>query len=373
MNGLNPLESKHAMSIKSDQYDCGFVEMQGYRNTMEDESLICYQSEQQEGEYLETTCFGVFDGHGGSEASKFVKEHLVSTLSLPSHILTSADHPLIVHQIELLDQAFRTSCDHDNHASRAGTTCCVALFQTCGTSKQLTIVNIGDSRALLYSKEGTLLCVTEDHKPDNDRETTRIQEAGGLVVCGRVNGQLAVSRAIGDFNYKMQRLIPEAEQWVVSTPDIYTWSIPDESRLLVCCDGIFEKLSNEQVIRFLHALVTLNPGMSPKDQMLHLVEYALESGSKDNMTAMLTVFTSDKNDSINSTDSNNSSNSTNASSTSPSSSSPIRHIESHYEYIKDPEKKIKAQSDEQFRRIAKIFKERQHTFKYINNLKTMEN
>ena len=43
---------------------------------------------------------------------------------------------------------------------------------------------------------------TEDHKPFNPREKERIQNAGGSVTLQRVNGSLAVSRALGDFDFK---------------------------------------------------------------------------------------------------------------------------------------------------------------------------
>jgi len=44
--------------------------------------------------------------------------------------------------------------------------------------------------------------MSEDHKPDNPGELARIQRSGGFVEDGRVNGMLALSRALGDFEYK---------------------------------------------------------------------------------------------------------------------------------------------------------------------------
>lgn len=41
-----------------------------------------------------------------------------------------------------------------------------------------------------------------DHKPDDIKELNRISAAGGYVVDGRVNGNLNLSRALGDFEYK---------------------------------------------------------------------------------------------------------------------------------------------------------------------------
>lgn len=44
--------------------------------------------------------------------------------------------------------------------------------------------------------------MSEDHKPDNVLEKTRISDAGGFVSEGRVNGNLNLSRAMGDLEYK---------------------------------------------------------------------------------------------------------------------------------------------------------------------------
>ena len=44
--------------------------------------------------------------------------------------------------------------------------------------------------------------MSEDHKPDNELELKRIKDAGGNVYDGRVNGNLNLSRALGDLQYK---------------------------------------------------------------------------------------------------------------------------------------------------------------------------
>lgn len=52
------------------------------------------------------------------------------------------------------------------------------------------------------SKAGKVTELSHDHKPDNDGELKRIKAAGGFVDDGRVSGIIAVSRAIGDWEYK---------------------------------------------------------------------------------------------------------------------------------------------------------------------------
>jgi serine/threonine protein phosphatase PrpC len=44
--------------------------------------------------------------------------------------------------------------------------------------------------------------MSKDHKPDDPLEKSRITEAGGFVTEGRVNGNLNLSRALGDLEYK---------------------------------------------------------------------------------------------------------------------------------------------------------------------------
>lgn len=63
------------------------------------------------------------------------------------------------------------------------------------------VANAGDSRAYIYSGK-KVVELSKDHKPDDELERKRIEGAGGFVLEGRVNGNLNLSRAIGDLEYK---------------------------------------------------------------------------------------------------------------------------------------------------------------------------
>lgn len=63
--------------------------------------------------------------------------------------------------------------------------------------------SLGDSRALLSRKDDQLFA-TRDHKPKSPTEKKRIEEAGGAVVRGRVNANLALSRGFPFFAIYMK-------------------------------------------------------------------------------------------------------------------------------------------------------------------------
>ena len=79
----------------------------------------------------------------------------------------------------------------------AGCTSVVAVLH----GSTLYCANAGDSRCVLC-RGGEAVDMSMDHKPQLDSERQRILKAGGFVSDGRVNGSLALSRAIGDLEFK---------------------------------------------------------------------------------------------------------------------------------------------------------------------------
>ena len=69
-------------------------------------------------------------------------------------------------------------------------------------------------------------------------EKARISAAGGYVDFGRVNGNLALSRAIGDFEFKKSADLSPEQQVVTAFPDVVTHEISnDDEFLIIACDG----------------------------------------------------------------------------------------------------------------------------------------
>ena len=99
------------------------------------------------------------------------------------------------------------------HGPAAGCTAVCAIV----SDNHLVVANAGDSRCVL-SRDGKAVALTEDHKPNNEEEFSRIMKAGGFVADGRVNGSLNLSRALGDLEYKQAQLPPEERLWWVPGP-----------------------------------------------------------------------------------------------------------------------------------------------------------
>lgn len=108
-------------------------------------------------------------------------------------------------------------CNLPDHAIHAGATAIVAVL----TGRVLTVANAGDSRAVLCRAGGVTFPLSMDHKPQHMVEMNRITKAGGFVnQFGRVNGNLNLSRSIGDLKYKQVPGIPPPDQIITAEPDI---------------------------------------------------------------------------------------------------------------------------------------------------------
>mmetsp|Transcript_61903 Transcript_61903/g.134130 ORF Transcript_61903/g.134130 Transcript_61903/m.134130 type:complete len:268 (-) Transcript_61903:7-810(-) len=225
--------------------------MQGWRDSMED-AHFAVRSLGSGGGWETTAAFGVMDGHGGSQVAKFCEHHLPYEISLgPSQdvcaALTSAFHQT--------DENLRRSWYVDAVAQGCTAVVC------CVRSDAIFVANAGDSRAVLC-RAGRPVALSEDHKPGLASERARISKAGGFVAdidhghmtISRVNGDLSLSRAIGDLRYKQRPDLSPEDQVISATPDVRTfWRQPNDEFMVLACDGIWDVLSNADVVRFVRA------------------------------------------------------------------------------------------------------------------------
>ena len=147
--------------------------------------------------------------------------------------------------------------------SFAGCTATVILV----TKTEIICANAGDSRTVL-AKSGKAKDLSEDHKPENTEEMLRIQRSGNYVEDGRVNGMLALSRALGDFEYKNNKTMQAKDQAVTAFPDISIEPIDRNTQfVLLACDGIWDVKTSQEAIDFMMQKLYVNNFNGPRKSL----------------------------------------------------------------------------------------------------------
>lgn len=104
------------------------------------------------------------------------------------------------------------------------------LQNIASRQRVLYTANVGDARIVLC-RNGKALRLSYDHKGSDENEGKRVANAGGLILNNRVNGVLAVTRALGD-SY-MKDLVtghPYTTETVIQ---------PDQDEFIIlACDGV---------------------------------------------------------------------------------------------------------------------------------------
>lgn len=145
---------------------------------------------------------------------------MIQTIEETSHwsqyIKGGASDPLLLREALLeafstLDIAMR-KMQGENGKDNSGCTSVTAMI----TPNCIICANAGDSRCVMGTNN-TTKAMSEDHKPNNESEQNRIESAGGRVQWKRVDGDLAVSRGLGDFHYKNRTDLSQGEQKVSHT------------------------------------------------------------------------------------------------------------------------------------------------------------
>ncbi|KAG8936301.1 Protein phosphatase 2C 2 [Tulasnella sp. 419] len=242
-----PVTEKHSDYGKNERYAYGVSEMQGWRIGMEDaHSTVLHIGDDDNNAF-----FAVYDGHGGSSAAKYAGENLYKRLASDQSYKDKDYTPALKHAFLGVDDDLRADSNFFRDPSG-----CTAVAALVTSDKRILVANAGDSRSVL-SVKGEAKPLSFDHKPQNESESSRIKAAGGFVEFGRVNGNLALSRAIGDFEFKQNTSLGPEKQIVTSDPEITEHQISDEDEFLVlACDGIWDCLTSQQVMDVVRLLVS---------------------------------------------------------------------------------------------------------------------
>ena len=219
-----------------------------------------------------TSFFGIYDGHGGSMCSEFLRDCLhkliLNDTNFPENVELAIRNGFYNAEKNFLNEIALDSNDTNVITDRSGSCAVVVLI----VDKKIYVANVGDSRALFSEKKGkNFVVVTDDHKPNNINEKNRIIKNGGhvyqsrTVISGAENenlngqilfgpyrvlpGRLSVSRTIGDIEAKSEKFggNPNVIIW---EPDIFIYDLNknDIDFFIMGCDGIFDQMSNQEVM-----------------------------------------------------------------------------------------------------------------------------
>ena len=237
---------------------------QGDREHMEDtyaSTISAINREPFSGSPNTEAFFGIYDGHGGERSAKETAGQIASykrPKSLHEHVeqayaMTEAQRKgkdPYTYAFEKLDEEFQ------NLNEMSGNTAVIAHIKSekGNPNPVVWLAWVGDSRAIVVRKNGSVSFATRDHKPDRPDEKKRIEKAGGKVQSptglaaalgapARVGG-LAVSRSIGDADAK------KMAKGIIATPEVEMRNLLNRHDfLIIASDGVWDVLSNEQAAK----------------------------------------------------------------------------------------------------------------------------
>ncbi|GFR49698.1 hypothetical protein Agub_g11848 [Astrephomene gubernaculifera] len=286
-------------------FSVGSNQSMGSRGYQEDYRSIADSSTTPGLSHLPNVMLGaaVYDGHGGKQVSHWLSSSyclLNRAMEAVQQLITGGGSPNDVASV--LDDVF-TACGNAAAAGRmtAGSCVAMALLVQSGGVPWVLSANVGDSRTILVSwddmdgpgmagggpssalggrTEATQLSV--DHKlgpAKTSEETRRVQAAGGTVIqlfgTWRIDGSLAVARAIGDSDFA---------RYVSCRPTVQCRQLQRRDRwLIIASDGLWDVMTNEEVAMFCRAQHQLS---ATKLSEALVREAVRNRGSGDNTTVI---------------------------------------------------------------------------------------
>jgi protein phosphatase 2C family protein 2/3 len=274
--------------------------------------------------------FGIFDGHGGEECSEFLKNnymnYLVENANFPFDIKLS----MIESFQKIEEDFFKLKCkDNLDDSDKSGSCALVSVI----FDNKVYIANIGDSRAIMSIGGGTKVRqLTADQKPDNVKEFERALKNGSKIYLDdnddpdrdesklefitdkaelekkRIEkdnsteekifrvfpSDLAVMRTIGDIKAKKKEFGGNPGT-IINIPDIIILDINSSDDFIVMgCDGIFDDLSNEEIINA--AWMVFKNRANEKNFDIHelsqeacdmVIKFGLEKQTTDNLSCII--------------------------------------------------------------------------------------
>lgn len=227
--------------------------------------------------YPNQSYYAIYDGHSGVEAAVYAVTHLHCNLVRSQYFATDVHHAL-KSSYKVTDKCFLEKSARES--LKSGTTGINALIR----GSTVYIGWLGDSQAVLV-RNGQVINLTKPHTPEREDEKRRIEDLGGIVMLvngvSRVNGNISVSRAIGDASQK---------PCISSDADVVSFELDgSEDYMVLACDGAWDCICKENLPHIIYDHVQKNNGQCSTVAEL-LVKFASENGSTDNISVIVVFF-----------------------------------------------------------------------------------
>ena len=313
---LTPLDgaASCALPAASVGYTVDFDSQIGNRDEMEDTCAVCDDI----GKGWETAWFGVYDGHSGGRASEMAAEllHKEAAKEIPPLPGSDVEAVLAALRKAMCEGHARLDEQFVQRAQRGRAQAETVLRDVlqmelekkewlCGSTSVAMALRggvasigfAGDSLAVL-SRGGVAVELTRAHKPHREDEFERIRGAGGWVSGsvekgGRVNGILAVSRAIGDIEYKVLKEAAWGMQFsadlVIAEPEVVPLVLRrDDEFVLLGSDGLWDGVLYQEAVDAVHAWRKEHGTIEGVAQSL--VQMSIDRNILDNVTCVVVAF-----------------------------------------------------------------------------------
>ena len=263
----NTYPKSQAQNIKSNYIFKSF-------NYQEDKNLKYRQSMEDIGVVLpdfipekNSSLFGIFDGHGGNDVVKYIKNRLPEIIKTN---ITKNNDPIelcLTSSFHKIDEELKF---YDSE--HTGSTATILLIQ----NNIIYCANVGDSSAFIIY-DSYLKKISTDHKCTDPKEEERILMSGGKITKNRVMGQLVLSRCLGDLYCK--------KYGVSNTPDISMNKLDGNVKyIVVASDGVWDVVAENDLMKL--SQNRKNAEGLCKD----LVKLSIDKDTKDNVSCIVISF-----------------------------------------------------------------------------------
>jgi serine/threonine protein phosphatase PrpC len=216
-------------------------------------SKVTGRRKEQQDEFKNTKdFFAIFDGHSGKKCSGFLRDNFLE------YCQSWTSDKEIIDSFLKIDHYMKENKFNDGSCAIM-----VKIVEMKTYASSLTglndygiiCANVGDSRCIFWNGE-KVIEFSKDQKPYNPNEKKRIEDAGYYVFDGRVSGNLAVSRAFGDFLFKGKEEKPQTKQAVIVVPEIKRFKLSKKETckrfIVLASDGVWDVMNNEEVCNFIN-------------------------------------------------------------------------------------------------------------------------